>query len=72
MFGSMFTNFGAAGDFPDRSNVLVDDTVNGLAGLFQNIAEGYVKAGEQWGNGGTEFTGTAELSGQTLFFLNRR
>jgi len=70
MFG-IYANFGASGDFPARENVLVDDTVQGLAGLFENIAEGYVSSGESWGANGTEFTGTGEVSGGSLFFLQR-
>lgn len=68
----IFSNWGGAGDFPERENVLVDDTTNGLAGLFQNISAGYVASGEQWGGNGTEFTGTGEVSGTTgIFFLRR-
>jgi len=55
--------FAAAGlvptpDFPDVGNVLDDDTVDGSAGTFQNIALDKVLTPNQWGDGGTEFTGT--------------
>jgi hypothetical protein len=45
-------------DFPDVGNVLDDDTVNGVPGTFVNVAEAVVKLGEQWGEDGTEFTGS--------------
>lgn len=68
----IFSNFGPAGDFPDVGNVLDDDTVEGAAGTFANIAEASVSLGEQWGEDGTEYTGTGETVADFIFFLRRR
>ena len=68
----MFTNWGPAGDFPAVGNVLEDDTTNGVAGTFTNVAEANVASGEQWGAGGTEFTGSGAVGGsESIFFLMR-
>lgn len=71
MFG-MFSNWGPGTDQPHRNNVLVDDTVGGLAGLFDNVAEGSVASGVQWGAGGTEFTGTGDIGGEEDIFWGGR
>lgn len=69
----IFTNFGPASDLPDVANVLNDDTVGGSAGTFVNIAEANVSLNEQWGAGGTEFTGSGiALGADSIFFLRRR
>lgn len=52
------SNFGPSSDLPAESNVLDDDTVGGEAGTFVNIDESLVASGEEWGDDGTEFTGT--------------
>ncbi len=68
----MFTNWGPASDLPDVANVLNDDTVGGSAGTFVNIAEANVSLGEQWGEAGTEFTGSGSVLGtDSIFFLRR-
>lgn len=45
-------------DFPDAGNVTQDDTVNGVAGTYVEVAEADVELGVQYGAGGTEKTGT--------------
>ncbi len=72
MFG-MFANWGPGGDRPDVGNVLDDDTVAGEAGTFANIATGDVRDGEFWGEDGTEYEGTLEVTCiPSIFFLGRR
>ncbi len=72
MFG-MFSNWGPAGDFSDVGNTLNDDTTGGEAGTFANIATNKVKDGEFWGEDGTEFEGSLEVTGEpSIFFLRRR
>ncbi len=52
-----------ATDYPSTANTLSDDTVDGAAGTFVNIAEEHVELNEQWGAGGTEFTGSLAAGG---------
>jgi hypothetical protein len=71
MFGIM-SNMGPLGDFPDVGNTLDDDTTGGDAGTFANIATGDVRDGEFWGEDGTEFEGSLEVTGDVgIFFLRR-
>lgn len=63
-------NFGI--DFPEEGNVLEDDTVDANSGTFINIETGFVFVGETWGEDGTEFVGTLEASGFSIFFMTRR
>lgn len=58
-----FLHVASAGDFPDPSNVLDDDTTDGVAGTFVNLATQHARSGQQWGAGGTEFTGTLIIPG---------
>lgn len=68
----IFTNWGPASDLPSVGNVLDDDTVGGSAGTFTNITEAKVSLNEQWGEDGTEFTGSGSLLGTgSIFFLRR-
>ncbi len=68
----MFSNWGPGGDRPSVGNVLDDDTVAGDAGTFANIATGDVRDGEFWGEDGTEYEGTLEVTGEvSIFFLRR-
>lgn len=60
--GNLQTSSGV-GDFPDPSNVLTDDTTNGVAGTFANVGTADVRSGTQWGAAGVEFTGTLILPG---------
>lgn len=64
----IFSNWGPSTDQPQRNNVLTDDTVGGLAGLFANVAESDVETGVQWGGGGTEFTGSGDVGGGGIFW----
>lgn len=71
----IFTNFGPESDQPVVGNVLNDDTVGGVAGTFANITAGFVALGEQWGEDGTEFTGTGDPAAECdlgIFFLRRK
>jgi len=47
-----------SGDYPDVGNVVVGDTTNGSAGTFAPAVANTVKKGTQYGENGTEFTGT--------------
>lgn len=68
----IFSNWGPEGDFPDVGNVLNDDTTGGETGTYEAAAQNKVKSGEQYGAGGTEFTGSLSVTGDTgLFFLKR-
>jgi len=51
---------GETPDYPDVGNVTTDDTVNGSAGTFAVPAVGDVESGVQFGEDGTEYTGTLE------------
>lgn len=44
-------------DYPDRENVLTDDTVNGSAGLYAGAPVSKVEENYQYGANGTEYTG---------------
>jgi hypothetical protein len=70
----MYANWGpGTTDIPDIGNVLDDDTSNGSAGTFANIATGDVRDGEFWGEDGTEYEGSLEVTGTVgIFFLCRR
>jgi hypothetical protein len=71
MFGIM-SNFGpTSGDFPDVGNTLDDDTTDEVAGTYTAVAEEHVSAGQQYGEDGTEFTGTGTVYEIGLFFLRR-
>lgn len=73
MFG-LYSNFGpGTSDIPDIGNVLNDDTSNGSAGTFANVSTGDVRDGEFYGEDGTEFEGSLEVTGEvSIFFLRRR
>ena len=74
MFG-IFTNWGPtpAGDFPDVGNVVVGDTTDGAAGTYAPALVADVEDGVTYGEDGTEFEGTLEVTGeQGIFFLKRR
>ena len=71
MFG-LYSNWGPAADLPDVGNVLEDDTVGGVSGTFVDVAANKVQTGQQWGEDGTESTGTLDVTGDDgLFFLKR-
>lgn len=56
-WGGLAIATSGVGDFPDPSNTLNDDTTNGVAGTYVAATPAYYKYGEQYGAGGTEFTG---------------
>jgi len=69
----MFANWGPIEDFPDVGNTLNDDTTNGAAGTFENVATADVRDGTFWGEDGTEHEGSLEVTGEVgIFFLRRR
>ena len=68
----MYSNFGPAGDFSDVGNTLDDDTTNSEAGTYTAVGVGDVATGVQYGEDGTEFTGTGEVGASSIFFLRRR
>lgn len=57
-WGGLAIATSGVGDFPDPSNVLNDDTTNGVPGTYVAANPAYYKYGEQYGAGGTEFTGS--------------
>lgn len=72
MFG-MMANWGPGGDRPDVGNVLNDDTVAGNAGTYVAASTGDVRKDTTYGAGGTEHTGSLEVTGEvSLFFLRRK
>lgn len=68
----IFSNMGPATDLPDVGNTLNDDTVGGSAGTYEAAATNKVETGEQYGEGGTEHTGTLDVTDSSIFFLRRR
>lgn len=54
---------GATPDYPDVTNVLSDDTVNGQQGTYVGPAASDVKSGVGYGAGGNEFTGSYSPTG---------
>lgn len=72
MFG-IYSNWGPGTDLPYVGNVLNTDTVGGEAGTFARASVVDVRDGTFWGEDGTQYEGSLEVTGEvSIFFLRRR
>jgi len=64
---------GPASDLPAVGDVLDTTTVGGEAGTYTPASVGDVRDGTFYGEDGTEYEGTLEVTGEvSVFFLRRR